>query len=294
MDNRDKYEKAAEVHKEAMRIASENMKEGELFINIADDIEEYIREETDCGIAFPVNISPNGNAAHRTSSDDDESKVGKDDIISVDIGVHFNGYIIDGAKTFNISGNYDNLIESTNQSLEEALDVIEAGNEIRNIGEVVESKMEEYGYKPISNLNGHGLEQYELHANPTVYNKSGLRSGEFEAGQVIAVEPFGSTGSTKVRSVDNAQIYEVVGEANLRDRRARKLYEEIKDNYEEFPFAKRWLNSGSVDYSIRKLINRNVLKDHDVLGIEDGVVAQAEHTILVEEDGCEVLTKHEI
>lgn len=294
MESIEKYQRASQVHKEAIKIAEEEVKQGSELRQAANRAEEYIRDQDKCGIAFPINLSVDGEAAHRTPKDDDDGTTGEDSVVCIDIGVHCDGYIIDAAKTVDLSGENRDLIEATNQSLNRAIEFIEAGVQIGEVGSVVESELQESGYKPIRNLNGHGLNRYDLHADPTIYNTSGMRSRKFEQGEVVAIEPFGSTGSAKVKNMGNTEIYQLDQDTSVRDRRARKLKEEISSKYPKLPFARRWLESRNVDYSLRKLVSRNVVEEHQVLGINDGIVAQSEHTILIEEDGCRVLSSHDL
>lgn len=294
MSNIDKYNRASEVHKEAMEIAEDMVEQGTKALEIANSAEEYIRKQDNCGIAFPINLSFDGEAAHRTPSQDDETVVEKDSLVCIDIGVHCDGYIVDAAKTVDVSGDNTGLIEATNDALAEAIENIEAGVDISDIGSIVSSELQENGYRPIRNLNGHGLKRYNLHADPTVYNTSGMRSRKFQEGEIIAIEPFGSTGSGKVSKMGSPQIYQYENDKSIRDRRARKLGEKIKLNYPKLPFAKRWIDSRNLDYSLRKLISEDIVKEHDVLGIRDGLIAQSEHTVLVEENGCRVLSSHDL
>lgn len=294
MENIEKYQKASQVHKEAMEIAEEEVEQGSELHQVARRAEEYVRDQEECGIAFPINLSVDGEAAHRTPKGEDDSTTGEDSVVCIDIGVHCDGYIVDAAKTVDLSGDNRGLIEATNHALNQAIDFIEAGVDISDLGSVVESELQESGYKPIRNLNGHGLKRYDLHADPTIYNTSGMRSRKFEEGEVVAVEPFGSTGSAKVSKMGNTEIYQLDQDTSVRDRRARKLKEEISSKYPKLPFAKRWLESRNADYSLRKLVRRNVVEEHQVLGITDGIIAQSEHTILIEENGCRVLSSHDL
>jgi len=64
------------------------------------------------------------------------------------------------------------------------------------------------------------------------------------------------------------------------------------EEYKELPFAKRWLNSDKLEFALLQLEKAGILHAYPVL-IESagGLVAQAEHTIIITQDGCEVTTK---
>ncbi|KXB00693.1 hypothetical protein AKJ40_00920 [candidate division MSBL1 archaeon SCGC-AAA259M10] len=74
------------------------------------------------------------------------------------------------------------------------------------------------------------------------------------------------------------------------------LSRKIKSNYGNLPFAERWLTRDlsriRLQVTLRDLLSANVLRPYYVLKeVEDGLVAQAEHTMIVTEEGCEVTTR---
>ena len=77
----------------------------------------------------------------------------------------------------------------------------------------------------------------------------------------------------------------------MRDRRARKLLETIDEDYRTLPFAARWLEGSRVDLSLTRLERADAVRSYPVLKEDEGaLVSQAEHTVIVTEDGCEVVT----
>jgi len=63
------------------------------------------------------------------------------------------------------------------------------------------------------------------------------------------------------------------------------------ERYKTLPFAKRWLSSPS-DVLINKLVNEDIIHPFNLLKEKSGgLVSQAEHTLIVLDDGCEVTTK---
>ena len=63
------------------------------------------------------------------------------------------------------------------------------------------------------------------------------------------------------------------------------------DAFEDLPFAARWLESSRSEMALRTLKNAGIIKGYPVLKEADGqLISQAEHTLIVTEDGCEVTT----
>ena len=63
------------------------------------------------------------------------------------------------------------------------------------------------------------------------------------------------------------------------------------EKYKTLPFAKRWLGE-RVDFAMLALSKANIIRPYPILKeIQGGLISQAEHTIIVTADGCEVITR---
>ncbi|MFB6234759.1 MAG: type II methionyl aminopeptidase [Halopenitus sp.] len=281
------YREAGEILVETMNEAREMIEPGVTHLEVAEWAEDYVREQ-DAGLAFPVNISIDEEASHATPGVDDDTEFGED-MVCLDIGVHVDGYIADAAVTVDFTGNTE-LAEASEQALEAALDEAGPGVEVGTIGAAIEDVIRGYGYTPVLNLSGHGVEQYDAHTGPNVPNRGVDRSVELEVGDAVAIEPFATDGSGKVGEGTTEEIYELQREKSVRDRRARQALEQIEE-FEGLPFAARWLDVDGADMALRRLKRQNVVKGYPVLKEDsETLVSQAEHTLLVTDDGVEVTT----
>ena len=287
----DKYRGAGRILAEVREEAVERIKEGVSLLEVAEFVENSVREKG-AEPAFPCNISRNDEAAHATPAIDDKTVFGKD-IVKLDIGTHIDGYIGDSAVTVDLSGNNDGLVKASEAALNEAIKIIRDGVSTVEIGETIENTIREQGYKPVVNLTGHGLLKYNSHAPPAIPNVKYEHGVILRENDVVAIEPFATDaqGAGKVAESGNAEIYSLIKAKPARLREAKKLLEEIK-KYRGLPFAKRWLPRERLDMALRTLKNMGVLRDYPVLREEGkGLVSQAEHTVIVKEDGCEVTTR---
>ncbi len=289
----DKYRSAGRILAEVREEAVGRIKEGFSLLEVAEFVENGTREKG-AEPAFPCNISRNEEAAHATPSIDEKTVFGKD-IVKLDIGTHIGGYIGDSAVTVDLSGSNDGLVKASEAALNEAIKIIRDGVSTVEIGETIENtiRARAQGYKPIVNLTGHGLLKYNSHARPAIPNVKYEHGVILRENDVVAIEPFATDaqGVGKVVESGNAEIYSLIKAKPVRLREAKKLLEEIK-KYQGLPFAKRWLPRERLDMALRTLKNTGVLRDHPVLREEGkGLVSQAEHTIIVKEDGCEVTTR---
>ncbi|MFB6106402.1 MAG: type II methionyl aminopeptidase [Halobacteriaceae archaeon] len=288
-DARENYREAGRILAQVLDEAADRVEVGASLLDVAEFAEDRVRE-LGGEPAFPCNISVNEEASHATPGPGDDATFGED-VVCLDVGVHVEGYIADAARTVDLSGTPE-LVEAAEAALEAAIDAVEPGAHTGEIGARVGETIDEYGYNPIVNLTGHGLARYDAHTGPNVPNR-GTRSGvELEVGDVVAIEPFATTGSGKVTEGGTAEIYSVVEDRRVRDRSARQLLEEVQETYRELPFARRWLEGTRTEMSLRRLTRAGACRSYPVLKEDAGeLVSQAEHTLVVTEEGCDVTTR---
>ena len=282
------YRQAGTVLREVLDEAAERIEPGVSHLEVAEFAEERIRERAD-GCAFPTNISVNEEASHATPGRDDDTEFGED-MVCLDCGVHVDGYIADAAVTVDLSGNHE-LVEASEEALDAALDAVGPGVPTGEVGAEIEDVIRGYGFTPVLNLSGHGVARWDAHTGPNVPNRGTERSEEFKVGDVVAVEPFATDGRGKVSEGANAEIYSLESERSVRNRQARQVLETVTEDYRTLPFATRWLDVPRAEMAVRRLEQQGVLHGYPVLKEDDGtMVSQAEHTVIVTEDGCEILT----
>ncbi len=290
----EEYREAGEIVKAVKKEVKPLLKEGKQVLEIAESVEDKIHAMGG-EIAFPCNISINEVAAHYSPPIYDETILHVGDYVKVDIGAHVDGYIADSAFTVKIGEKKDELIMAAEKALENAISMVKAGTETSAIGATIEETIERYGYKPIKNLNGHKLAQHDLHAGVIIPNIATEESYTLQEGEVFAIEPFSTDGAGRVTDGKQVFIFRYLGDRPIRLSLARRTLAEIKKNYPTLPFAERWLSKKirgrKLDFALKTLMKKGIIHNYNVLQDEDnGVVAQAEHTVIVKEDGCEITT----
>ena len=124
------------------------------------------------------------------------------DIVSVDVGVVYNGYYGDGAMTFGvgeISGEALRLIETAKGALELAISVAKEGVRVGDISHAIQSYVEERGVSVIREYAGHGIGR-ELHEEPPVPNYGYPGEGPvLMSGMTIAIEPMITSGDWRTK-----------------------------------------------------------------------------------------------
>ncbi|MFC3477330.1 type II methionyl aminopeptidase [Halobacterium litoreum] len=283
----EQYVEAGEILTQVMDEAADRIEVGVTQLEVAEFAEERIRE-LGGKPAFPVNISVDEEASHAAPGRDDETEFGEE-MVCLDVGVHVDGHIADAATTVDLSGNPE-LVEAAEEALDAAIDAVAPGVHTGEIGAEIQDVIEAYGYNPIVNLTGHGMDVYDAHTGPSVPNRAVDTGVELQVGDVLAIEPFATDGTGKVTEGSDTEIYEVVGEGNVRDRRARQLLDDL-EAFDGLPFAARWLDSSRAEMSLRRLEMADIVRSYPVLKEAEGnLVSQDEHTLIVTEDGCDVVT----
>jgi len=268
---------------------------GRKVIDVCEEVEGKIRE-LGGKPAFPCNVGINEVAAHYTSPWDDGTLVPDGSIVKVDFGVELDGFATDTAIPLSLNPTYDSMIVAAEAALQEAVSAVAPGRRLSDVGSVVERCIDRYGFRPIRNLTGHKIDRYNLHAGKSVPNVSGVESGRFEVGEVYAIEPFVTFRSAEglVMDGDAAYIYRFVKAKGAKSKSAVKLAEYIRDTYHGLPFASRWIHNSwrEGEFSaFEELVLSHCVAGYPVLVEVSGQpIAQAEHTIVVTDGGCKVLT----
>ena len=284
----DKYREAGRILKTVRAEAVDMIKIGNSLLEVANFVETRTIE-LGGKPAFPCNISRNQEAAHATPKAKDTDIFAKD-MVKLDLGVHVDGYIADSAITVDLSGNSD-IVKAAEAGLAAAIDLARPGVTTGELGAAIESSIRAYGLNPIINLTGHGLSQYEAHDEPAVPNKHVEGGAVLKEGDVFAIEPFATNGAGFVHEGSLTEIYSIIRKKPVRMPAVRNVLKQAEE-YKELPFAKRWLQADKLDFALIQLEKAGVIHSYPVL-IErtGGLVAQAEHTIIITSDGCEVTTK---
>lgn len=322
----EKYEKAGKIASKVRKEAAKKAVAGMKVEDLVDFVETSILE-TGAGLSFPCNVSINQIAAHYTAPPNDDTLLCEGDIVKIDLGAEVDGYVSDTAITVIIEGTNKEPVdedgnplkmpgrlddgnpvvseeeieerhkiqEASAAALENAISIIKDGVTLEEIGTIVQDTIEERGYKPIANLTGHSLEQNNLHAGLSVPNIRGKNPHKLEEGDHIAVEPFATNGVGLVGDMPQHYIYSYLRPRPLRQPDAKQLLGRIKKEYPYFPFSKRRFLDQYEPHKLNKamqpLIRARAIYPYNPLKEKaDGMVAQTEHTLIVEKDGCYITT----
>ena len=159
---------------------------------------------------FPGSIctSPNSMIVHGIPGD---YKLGRGDIVSIDVGVVYGGWVADAARTFPVgpvSPIAHKLLDTTEEALHIAVGFCRVGNRLGDVSHAIQEHVEQAGLSIVRTLVGHGIGR-SMHEDPQIPNYGAAGTGiPLEEGMVLAVEPMVTAGRHAVRvGEDHWAIY---------------------------------------------------------------------------------------
>ena len=164
---------------------------------------------------FPASacVSVNEEVVHGIPSEKRTLQEG--DIVSVDTGATYKGYVSDAARTYGvgtISPEARHLIDTARDSFFEGLKFCKVGYRLSDISHAIQEKVESEGFGVIRDFVGHGVGR-DMHEDPQIPNFGAPGRGpRLAKGMVFAIEPMITQGSYEVETLlDNWTVVTLDG-----------------------------------------------------------------------------------
>ena len=147
-----------------------------------------------------VTISINDELVHGIPNKKRKLKEG--DIVSVDCGTFFEGFVADSAYTGGvgqISPQAQTLLDVTQGALQAGIEQMRAGNRTGDVSAAIQHYVESRGFYVTREYTGHGVGR-EMHEGPQVPNYGTAGTGTaLRPGLTIAIEPMVLVGTAETR-----------------------------------------------------------------------------------------------
>jgi len=215
----DRMAAAGEILVKTMNLLAGKIRPGVTTMELDRAAEKFIRsqgaEPAFKGYrGFPGSIcaSPNSMIVHGIPG---PYKLGRGDILSIDIGVILDGWVADAARTFpvgSVSPVARKLLSVTEQALQLAVPQCRSGNRLGDVSHAIQAQVEAEGFSIVRTLVGHGIGR-SMHEEPQIANYGTPGTGVvLEEGMVLAVEPMVTAGRHAIRvAEDHWSIYSADG-----------------------------------------------------------------------------------
>ena len=197
---------AGRITGEALLVARESVREGMSTKELDSIIRAYIEK---CG-AKPSFLGYNGFPASACISINDEVIHGipsekrilhEGDLVKVDVGAFYRGFHGDSARTIpvgKVSDEAKRLTEVTRNSFFAGVEAFKSGNRIGDIGNAIQTVVEDGGFSVVKRYIGHGIGK-DLHESPEVPNfGTAGRGARLCVGMALAIEPMVNVGACDV------------------------------------------------------------------------------------------------
>jgi methionyl aminopeptidase len=295
MEAQEQYIHAGKIAAKVREQIRDEVKPGVKAVDVCESVESLTRQ-LGGGIAFPCNVDINQVAAHYASPVGDQTTIQVGQMVKVDIGVHIDGYIADTAVTICLDPALTLMVKAAEEALAVAIKTVKAGARASDIGATIEHTIKNRGFRPIKNLTGHKLSRYIVHAGRSIPNVAGYELHRLEEDEVYAIEPFTVLNNAvgEVRDGPPSHIYRFERKKNF-DGVPKQMLAFIQQEYRTLPFASRWVLKRFPGFEGQSafadlLSGRCIMSYPQLLEKSGGLVAQAEHTVIVQRNGCLVTT----
>jgi len=197
----------------AMELARGMLEPGVTTGEIDAAVERFLNEKGAVALfkgyrGFPAStcISVNEEVVHGIPG---ERRLEEGDIVSIDIGVGFDGWCADAARTFPVGGVSDEkaaLIEAARGALDAAVAALYPDMRLVELSRAIQDFVEAQGFSVVRQYVGHGIGR-SMHEEPQVANfvDGSVRQATtvLPAGCVLAIEPMVNAGGFEVTTLDN-------------------------------------------------------------------------------------------
>ncbi|MGI8859210.1 MAG: type I methionyl aminopeptidase [Rubrobacteraceae bacterium] len=199
-------EEGGRITSSCLKMLSENVRAGVTTRELDRLAEEFIQDhggkpEFKGYQGFPASIcaSPNAMIVHGIPG---SYRLKDGDIISLDVGVRYRGFVTDSATTVavgEVPEDAAGLLAVTRECFAEAAEQVRADNRLGDIGHAIQSVAEARGYGVVRDLVSHGVGR-KMHEDPQIPNYGSPGTGPpLMPGMVFAIEPMITLGGYEIR-----------------------------------------------------------------------------------------------
>lgn len=226
------------------------------------DAEEKKKEEggrkVDKGIAFPTCISVNELAGHYSPIAKNESRVLRSgDVVKVDLGVHIDGFIAQGAHTIVCSGDESgsagplqiqdrraDVVQAAYSAAECAVRMLAVGNKNSDVTAVIQKAADEFKCQPVAGVLSHRLKRHCIDSDDCIIQKEAedqkVDELEFGLNEVWTLDVMLSSGDGKLKETElRHTVYKRALDQSymLKTAKARQFIGEVNRSFPTLPFS---------------------------------------------------------
>jgi len=256
------------------------------------------------GVSFPTCISVNNICGHVSPLKSEPfPALQKGDVVKIDLGAHFDGYISQGAHTVvvgeeKVEGRKADVIRAAWCAAEATARAIQIGSSNKEISDVIAKAAVAYKCEPLHGVLSHQLKRHVIDGNKKILNKLGddhVDDCHLELNEVYCLDLVMSTGEGKARETESrSTVYKraVDKSYSLKTQKARLFISEVNHRFPALPFSLRYFEDEQVGrIGVSEAKRHELLHEYPVLKERDGeFVAQFKFTLLMLPTGPKKIT----
>ena len=292
----EQYVRSGRIAREVRDWIRANVRAGSRILDVAEKVEAEIARRGGAP-AFPTGIGVNEVTAHYAPQEDELGVIQESDVVKIDYGVHLDGYVADTSVTITENPERQSLLQATEKALQAAIDVAKRDRRIGEIGRAIDDVAKKEGFRPITNLSGHTVQQYVVHAGKSIPNLYTPNLPMLKNDDVFAIEPFLTLPDAAGYIVEGTEesIFSLIVRRKTGNGELDGLMDLIWEARKTLPFTPRWYSGryreGRLVELLKELERRRLVRSYATLVEASGnPVAQFEHTMAFDDKGLVILT----
>lgn len=255
------------------------------------------------GVGFPTCLSVNNIVGHFSPLSDHTAALKGGDVVKIDLGVHFDGFLAMVAHTIVVPGatpsaQANDVIVAAYTASQLAARLLKAGNGNAAITKAIAEVCSDYKVNPVVGVLSHNLEQNLIDGEKVIANKEDIehkaKAITFEENEVYAIDVVVSSGEGKPKTSDErTTVYkrDPVHKVSLKVQASRVMMGEVMQKSPYFPFTLRALDQKTARLGIAECVRSECMEQYPVLTEKaNDVVAQFKFTALLMPSGTMVIT----
>lgn len=286
-----RYKTAAQVANETLAVLLSELKVEKSVLSLCELGDKTITEKAKPffkknkkmpkGIAFPTCLSVNEVVCHCSPLSDDTTTLKQGDVVRIDLGVHFDGYIATVAHTVvltdkAIDGKQADVMACAKACMEVTGQLLIEGNTNTKLSEAFDKVASSYGVSLCEGVLSHQLKRFVIDGSKAILLKTTTehqtQEQTFQDFEVYSVDILVTSGSGKLRETQpKTTIYKRNPEVDyhVKLKSSAKALSEIREKYDILPFSIRYLDKDS-KLGLNELTKHGLIEGYPVLTEKKG------------------------
>jgi len=265
---------------------------------------QYTKGNVEKGVAFPTCVSVNNVVGHFSPLSTETTILVDGDVVKIDLGAHFDGFISTAACTVvasttpnAVTGRKADVICAAHFAAEAAHRLLVPGKKNTQVTEVINKIASEFKVNCVEGVLSHQMKRFVIDGNQVIISKATTENKveefDFEVDQVYAIDIVMSTGEGKTKESEaRTTVFKRALDQNYspKMKASQYLLKEVNTKCPTFPFTIRAFDETRAKLGVTECLKHDLFHLYPVLIEKPGeYVAQFKFTVLIQANGTKRL-----